>query len=54
MLADRKVKTKAVGGPGGIDCSCCRTGSKKDAKTLHARIVRRKTKIEIERELREG
>lgn len=42
MLNTKKFATKAVRGPGGLRCSCCRPwGSKKRSRTLHNRGVRR-------------
>ena len=42
---------KACGGPGGINCPCCRSGSKKHAKKLNVRGMRRKSKQDVRRGL---
>ena len=42
----KRIITKAVSGVGGIKCPCCRgTYTVKEARTLHARIVRRAARI---------
>lgn len=43
----RDTYSKAVCGPGGINCPCCSTGSKKFAKTLNVRGKRRRARMEL-------
>ncbi len=47
-----KIRTKAVCGPAGINCPCCRMSrtSVKEARTLHNRIIRRRANIELKKE----
>lgn len=42
-----KQTTKHVFGPGGIACSCCREGSRSDAKRNHSRTARQQAKIAL-------
>jgi hypothetical protein len=46
--------TKAVCGPGGLNCSCCRRGSKREAKRLSARAHRRAARISVHLTVRNG
>jgi hypothetical protein len=48
----RDSYSKAVCGPGGINCPCCRTGDKREAKRLNARGKRRKARAALAREAR--
>lgn len=42
---DKRTKTKAVAGPGGLGCPCCcGYNTKKAAKLGHAKMVRRGNK----------
>ena len=43
----RAGATKAVCGPGGLNCPCCRTGTKAESKRLNARALRRAAKIAV-------
>ena len=42
---------KVIRGPGGINCPCCRMGSKGYAKRLNARGKRRQAKINLHNEV---
>lgn len=45
-LGVRDTYAKAICGPGGINCDCCRLGSKKYAKVVNSRGKRRKVRLE--------
>lgn len=53
-VSARNSYLKAVCGPGGLNCSCCRVGSKKYAKALNARGVRRLTRLSLAAVVRTG
>jgi len=38
-------------GPGGIDCSCCTKGTKKEHKVYSNKVKRRKMKIDLRKEI---
>lgn len=42
----KKIKTKAVSGPGGVSCPCC-TGYGKRSKRRHRQILRRIDKQDV-------
>jgi hypothetical protein len=47
-MNENKEATKAVRGPGGIKCSCCRASKTiKEARTLHNRILRHRMKAAL-------
>ena len=46
-MEKRNSYKKAIAGPGGLNCSCCRCGSKVYAKRLNARGKRRIAKIAL-------
>lgn len=47
-MNENKEATKAVRGPGGIKCPCCRASKTvKEARTLHNRILRHRTKAAL-------
>lgn len=46
-MEKRDSYKKAIAGPGGINCSCCRCGSKAFAKRLNARGKRRLAKMAL-------
>lgn len=44
----KRIHTKAICGPAGIQCNCCRAAkSVKAARTLHNRIIRRKANADL-------
>lgn len=51
MRRDQRKPTKAVAGPGGIGCPCCRRGSKHEVKVADRRIRRRTAKHQLKAEL---
>lgn len=46
-MEKRDSYKKAIIGPGGLNCSCCRCGSKGFAKRLNARGNRRLAKMAL-------
>lgn len=46
-MEKRDSYKKAIIGPGGLNCSCCRCGSKGFAKRLNARGKRRLVKMAL-------
>lgn len=46
-MEKRDSYKKAIIGPGGLNCSCCRCGSKGYAKRLNARGKRRLAKMAL-------
>ena len=46
-MEKRDSYKKAISGPGGINCPCCRCGSKVYAKRLNARGKRRLAKVAL-------
>lgn len=47
MKTSGRGKNKWVNGPAGINCPCCRCGSKGDAKRGDAQARRREAKAEV-------
>ena len=47
---DRTVKSVRVG-HGGLGCTCCTIGTRKEHKTLWKRVTRRVKKLELAREV---
>lgn len=43
----RAEHSKAVRGPGGLNCPCCRVSSKAKSKRINARALRRAAKIAV-------
>ena len=50
-MNERKIRTKAVNGPGGIKCPCCSAGGKGFSKRLNNRILRRRAAASIREEV---
>jgi hypothetical protein len=46
----KRIHTKAINGPGGLQCDCCRmTRSAKESRTIHNRIIRRRANIDLKK-----
>jgi hypothetical protein len=43
----RPGPSKACGGPGGINCPCCRVSNKRKTKAISARALRRASKVAV-------
>lgn len=46
-----RIQSKWICGPGGLNCPCCQTGTKKEAKKGVSKDRRRQGKDEIRREM---
>lgn len=51
MRGDQRGPTKAVCGPGGLNCNCCIRYTRGEAKVADRRIRRRKAKQRVKQEL---
>lgn len=48
MFNEAKTFTKAVTGPGGLNCSCCRRDAvKANSKRRHWRSIRRRSRSDL-------
>jgi hypothetical protein len=46
-MSPRREHTKAVRGPNGFSCPCCRTGTAKLSRTVHNRALRRRARAAL-------
>lgn len=53
-MGARETYSKAICGPGGLNCSCCCVGSKKSAKVSNSRGKRRASRLMCAAVVREG